>query len=364
MLYFLFENYIDAFNFLNIFQYITFRSLMGGLFSFIFVILLGEKFIKFLSKRNSVENINKYLDENHKRKQGTPNMGGVLICSSVLLSIILFGNLQNEKLLILIVSFIGFFLTGFIDDYIKIKSGKGLNIKKKLFIQIFVTGLTIFYIYKFSNSFLYLDNQYDLQHIILPFTKEIFNMSILYSILMIMIVVGSSNAVNFTDGLDGLATGNIIISLTTLTILSYLAGNYLYSSYLYIPFIVQGGEIVVFSSCIIGALLGFLWFNSNPAQIFMGDSGSIPLGATIGIIAILIKQEFLLVIIGGVFVIEALSVILQILSFKFFKKRIFSIAPIHHHFERMKIAESKIVIRFWIVGILFSLIALATIKIR
>lgn len=181
---------------------------------------------------------------------------------------------------------------------------------------------------------------------------------------MVLIILGSANAVNFTDGLDGLATGNLIISFTTLTILTYIAGNFLYSSYLYIPFINDVGEISVFVSCLIGSLLGFLWFNSNPAQIFMGDAGSIPLGGTLGIIAILIKQEFLLIIIGGVFVVEAFSVILQILSFKLFKKRIFLIAPIHHHFERQGIAESKIVIRFWIIGVLFSLIAIATIKIR
>ena len=181
---------------------------------------------------------------------------------------------------------------------------------------------------------------------------------------MILIILGSANAVNFTDGLDGLASGNLIISFTTLALLSYVAGNFLYSSYLYIPFISDVGEISVFISCLVGALLGFLWFNSNPAQIFMGDAGSIPLGGTLGIIAILIKQEFLLIIIGGVFVIEAFSVILQILSFRLFKKRIFLIPPIHHHFERLGIAESKIVIRFWIIGVLFSLIAIATIKIR
>ena len=209
-----------------------------------------------------------------------------------------------------------------------------------------------------------MESLFNIEYITLPFTKEIFNIGILYYFLMVLIILGSANAVNFTDGLDGLATGNLIISFTTLTILTYIAGNFLYSSYLYIPFINDVGEISVFVSCLIGSLLGFLWFNSNPAQIFMGDAGSIPLGGTLGIIAILIKQEFLLIIIGGVFVVEAFSVILQILSFKLFKKRIFLIAPIHHHFERQGIAESKIVIRFWIIGVLFSLIAIATIKIR
>tara|TARA_B100001057_G_C22766340_1_gene917789 strand:- start:618 stop:1493 length:876 start_codon:yes stop_codon:yes gene_type:complete len=291
-------------------------------------------------------------------------MGGVLIVSSVLLSLILFGNLNNEKVLILIFSFLAFFISGFIDDYKKIKTGEGLRIKTKLFIQSIITIIILFLVWKFYQPFQYLNNSYNLENIILPFTKEIFNISFYYYLLFILIILGSCNAVNFTDGLDGLATGNLIISFTTLAIISYLAGNFLYSSYLYIPFISDAGEITVFISCLIGALLGFLWFNSNPAEIFMGDAGSIPLGGILGLIAILIKQEFLLILIGGIFVIEAMSVILQIVSFKLFKKRIFIISPIHHHFEKLGIPESKIVIRFWIIGILFSLISFATLKIR
>ncbi len=364
MFYFLFENYLHLFNFLNIFQYITFRSLMGGAFSFVFILTIGKSFIQFLLKIKSRENINKYLDNEHKNKKGTPNMGGVLIAFTVMLSIILFGNLDNFKILILIFSFLAFFISGFLDDYYKIKNGKGFNIKTKLVIQVLISISAIYFIKKYTGPFQYLDSLFNIEYVILPFTKEIFNIGILYYFLMVLIILGSANAVNFTDGLDGLATGNLIISFTTLTILTYIAGNFLYSSYLYIPFINDVGEISVFVSCLIGSLLGFLWFNSNPAQIFMGDAGSIPLGGTLGIIAILIKQEFLLIIIGGVFVVEAFSVILQILSFKLFKKRIFLIAPIHHHFERQGIAESKIVIRFWIIGVLFSLIAIATIKIR
>ncbi len=364
MFYFLFENYLNFFNFFNVFQYITFRSIMGGLFSFCFVIYIGKAFIKYVTDKKSLENINKYLDENHRKKSGTPNMGGVLIVSSVLLSLILFGNLNNEKVLILIFSFLAFFISGFIDDYKKIKTGEGLRIKTKLLIQSIITIIILLLVWKFYQPFQYLNNSYDLENIILPFTKEIYNISFYYYLLFILIILGSCNAVNFTDGLDGLATGNLIISFTTLTIISYLAGNFLYSSYLYIPFVSDAGEITVFISCLIGALLGFLWFNSNPAEIFMGDAGSIPLGGILGLIAILIKQEFLLILIGGIFVIEAMSVILQIVSFKLFKKRIFIISPIHHHFEKLGIPESKIVIRFWIIGILFSLISFATLKIR
>ena len=364
MFHYLYLNFIDSIPLLNLFQYITFRSILAGIISFLFVVLLGKKFINFLINKKSGETINKYLDENHKKKTGTPKMGGLLIGVSILISTLLLSDLSNPKIQILICTYTLFAITGFIDDFIKLRKGTGLKIQLKFLIQILVTILISWLIIEQSDSFTYQKETKNINHIILPFTKNIFNLGSIYFVLMIFIILGSSNSVNFTDGLDGLATGSLIISFSSITIFTYIAGNSVYSSYLYLPFISNVGEIVVFIAALIGSLLGFLWYNSNPAQIFMGDTGSIPMGATLGLVAILIKQEFLLLIIGGVFVIEAISVIIQIFSFRMFNRRIFLIAPIHHHFENLGIKESKIVIRFWIIGIIFSLIAIATLKIR
>ena len=364
MFHYLYLNFLDSIPLLNLFQYITLRSILAGILSFLFVVLFGKKFINFLTKKNSVENINKYLNDNHKKKTGTPNMGGFLIGVSILISTLLFSDLSNPKIQILIWTYILFAITGFIDDFTKLRKGTGLKIQLKFFIQIVLTFLISFLIIDQSQTFIYQEETKNINNIILPFTKNIFDLGVIYFVLMMFIILGSANSVNFTDGLDGLATGSLIISFSAITIFTYIAGNSVYSSYLYLPFISNVGEIVVFISALIGSLLGFLWYNSNPAQIFMGDTGSIPMGATLGLVAILIKQEFLLLIIGGIFVIEALSVITQIFSFRIFKKRIFLIAPIHHHFEKLGIKESKIVIRFWIIGIIFSLIAIATLKIR
>jgi phospho-N-acetylmuramoyl-pentapeptide-transferase len=291
-------------------------------------------------------------------------MGGIAIGGSILISSLLFGNFNNINFMVILVSYLAFALSGFADDFIKLKKGKGLTIFKKISIQIIITLTIIIFFIKDSNGFLYSSQIYSNTFIGLPFTKELFNLGSFYYVLCFLIILGSANAVNLTDGLDGLATGSLLSTVGAITILAYIGGNIIYTGYLYLPFLKDIAEITVLLSAILGALLGFLWFNSNPAQIFMGDVGSIPLGATIGLVSIIIKQEVLLLISGGIFVIEALSVIAQIISFRLCKKRILKMAPLHHHFEELGVSESKIVIRFWIVSILLALISIASLKIR
>ena len=363
MFYSFFAFFTDQNAFFNIFQYITFRALLAGILSFFIVIFVTPRFIRLTEKNNFKENISNYL-EAHKIKKGTPNMGGIVIALSIIISSILFGNFNNSNFLLVLISYSIFAICGFSDDLVKLKTGKGLSIVKKLTMQTVATLIVILFFIKNLGGFSYLNEVYNITSISLPFTKEIFNLGPYYYILCFLIILGSANAVNLTDGLDGLATGSILSTIGAITLLTYIAGNAIYTSYLYLPYVVNVAELTILLSCLLGSLLGFLWFNSNPAQIFMGDVGSIPLGATIGIVSILIKQEALLLISGGIFVLEALSVIIQILSFRFFKKRVFKMAPLHHHFEQLGIPESKIVVRFWIVSIIFALISIASLKIR
>ena len=363
MFYYLFDLFVGSLSFLNIFQYITFRSSLAGITSFFIIIFFTPKFIELMNNANFKENINSYL-KSHEKKKGTPNMGGIAIGGSILISSLLFGNFNNTNFMVILVSYLAFALSGFADDFIKLKKGKGLSIFKKITIQIFITLTIIIFFIKDSNGFLYSSQIYSNTFIGLPFTKELFDLGSFYYVLCFLIILGSANAVNLTDGLDGLATGSLLSTVGAITILAYIGGNIIYTGYLYLPFLRDIAEITVLLSAILGALLGFLWFNSNPAQIFMGDVGSIPLGATIGLVSIIIKQEVLLLISGGIFVIEALSVIAQIISFRLYKKRILKMAPLHHHFEQLGVSESKIVIRFWIVSILLALISIASLKIR
>jgi phospho-N-acetylmuramoyl-pentapeptide-transferase len=363
MFYYLFDLFVGSLSFLNIFQYITFRSSLAGITSFFIIIFFTPKFIELMNNKNFKENISSYL-KSHKKKKGTPNMGGIAIGGSILISSLLFGNFNNTNFMVILVSYLAFALSGFADDFIKLKKGKGLTIFKKISIQIIITLTIIIFFIKDSNGFLYSSQIYSNTFIGLPFTKELFNLGSFYYVLCFLIILGSANAVNLTDGLDGLATGSLLSTVGAITILAYIGGNIIYTGYLYLPFLKDIAEITVLLSAILGALLGFLWFNSNPAQIFMGDVGSIPLGATIGLVSIIIKQEVLLLISGGIFVIEALSVIAQIISFRLYKKRILKMAPLHHHFEQLGVSESKIVIRFWIVSILLALISIASLKIR
>ena len=311
MFYYFYDLFVNSLGFLNILQYITLRSALAGISSFFIIIFFTPKFINYMNKKNFSENISSYLTQ-HEGKKGTPNMGGIVIGFSILISSILYGNFENKNFLLVLGAYILFAFSGFIDDLIKLRKGKGLSISKKIFMQI----------------------------------------------------LGSANAVNLTDGLDGLATGSLLSTVGAIFLLTYIAGNSIYTNYLYLPYIKDVAEISILLSAILGSLLGFLWFNSNPAQIFMGDVGSIPLGATIGLVSIIIKQEVLLLISGGIFVIEAVSVIIQIISFRLYNTRILKMAPLHHHFEKMGYSESKIVIRFWILSIILALITIASLKIR
>jgi phospho-N-acetylmuramoyl-pentapeptide-transferase len=362
MLYYLFYSLHNVFSAFNIFRYITFRAVMAALTAFIISLVFGPRLIRWLAGLSVTENIrkedSKKLYELHSNKQNTPTMGGIFILLSILLSVLLWADISNKY--IIIVSFVTIWLgvTGFADDYLKQKRkhNKGLTVTAKFTSQI-VLGLIL-------GVILFLDPHHSTR-LDIPFLKDAsFDLSIVYILFVILVIAGSSNAVNLTDGLDGLAIGNVIMATITFSVLCYVTGNTRFSNYLLIPYIPGAGELTVFCASMLGAGLGFLWFNCYPASIFMGDVGSLALGGALGVIALLIKKELLLIIVGGVFVAEALSVILQVASFRFRKKRIFKIAPLHHHFQFLGWSESKVIVRFWIVASLLALFTLVTLKIR
>lgn len=361
MFYFLSE-FRDIFFGFNIFRYITFRTGMAAVTTFLLCVVFGPYVInKLRSKR--IQEIAKRedcpdLDQFQEPKEGTPTMGGVLIIGSILISVFLWADLTNKYILLTFFSCLFLAILGFVDDYVKLtKKGKrGLSKRGKLLWQI-VVGC-------FVGSYVYF-NPDTSSSVHIPFFKSlVVNLGIFYIPFVATIIIGTSNAVNLTDGLDGLAIGCVLIVGMTLASLCYIVGHAQFSQYLFLPFISGAGELTVFCSAIVGASLGFLWFNSHPASVFMGDTGSLALGGTIGTISVLIKNELLLVLIGGVFVMEAVSVILQVISFRFFGKRIFKMSPLHHHFQMSGWHESKIIIRFWILAIIFALLALTTLKIR
>jgi phospho-N-acetylmuramoyl-pentapeptide-transferase len=298
--------------------------------------------------------------ETHQKKAGTPTMGGILILGAVTISAVLWGNFNNLYFIILVVATLLFSALGFVDDYIKtIKKKKdGLSAKVKLLMQILI-ALSVAGI-----IWLYPSNAEVSTELFLPFiTEAVFDMGWIWIVFAVIVIIGSSNAVNLTDGLDGLAAGTVAIVVAVLGIMTYLTGHIKIADYLGIPYIAQSAELTIFLAALGGALLGFLWFNSNPASMFMGDTGSLGLGGAIGIVAVMIKKEVLLVIIGGVFVIEALSVIIQVLSYKFRKKRVFKMAPLHHHFELSGWPEQKVVTRMLIVGVILAILGLSSLKI-
>lgn len=352
----------EKISFFNIFQYITFRSCGAFLTGFIFVVLVSYPIIKKIKSLKALQQIRDDGPKTHLKKIGTPTMGGVIVLIGTIVSAFLWVETKNRFFILLVLSSIYFGIVGFIDDYLKfsLKNTKGLSFKKKLFFQFLGAFLISLYLYfnpVNSNYFSSID---------VPFTKNVFiDLGIFYFIFVAFVVVGSSNAVNLTDGLDGLAIGLVILTFVTFIILSYLTGHYKFSIYLGIIPVLGSGEITVFLSGVVGASLGFLWYNFYPADIFMGDTGSIFLGGIIGTVAVIIKQELLLLISGGVFVIEAISVMLQVFSYKYFnQKRIFKMAPIHHHFELLGWKETKVVIRFWIIGVLLMFLSLSSLKIR
>jgi len=342
----------------NVFKYITFRSFLAFVIATVVSIVWGKKFIEFMKMRQFGQTIRQDGPQSHLKKAGTPTFGGIFIIGSVLIAIGFSGNFESKPLLFSLFIMLSYFGLGWIDDYLKVikKNSDGVSGKMKLLWQFITALIACFFMVKWQ----VIDTQ-----IYLPFVKgPAFDLGGFYFVFASIVIVGSSNAVNLTDGLDGLVTGPIIISSATLGILAYVAGHTSISTYLYIPYIEGVGEIVILTAAIVGASVGFLWYNSYPAQIFMGDVGSLSLGGALGTVAVLTKNEFLFVIIGGVFVMEAISVILQVGSYKLRKKRIFKMAPIHHHFELKGWPEPKVIVRFWIISLMLSILALATLKLR
>lgn len=358
MLYHLLYPLHQELAFANIFRYITFRSFLAFLITSIIAIFLGKPFIRFMQKKQFGQSIRETGPESHHKKSGTPTMGGIFLLGSVFICLLLLGNFQSFPLIISLCVMLSYFLLGGIDDYLKIakKNSDGVSGKVKLAWQ-FSTAAVILW--------LLIDYQIIDTKLYLPFIKEgVIDLGMGYIAFGAFVIVGSSNAVNLTDGLDGLAGGTVAVATAALGLLCYVAGNTELANYLYIPFIAGSGELSVLCASIIGACLGFLWYNAHPAQVFMGDVGSLSLGGVLGTMAVVTKNEFLFAFIGGIFVLEAVSVILQVGSFKLRKKRIFKMAPIHHHFELKGWSESKVIVRFWIIGICLAILSLATLKLR
>ena len=367
MLYNYFLSLKDSFSIFNLFEYITFRSAISAITALIISFIIGPYLIKKLKKHQIGEEIRSNGPKTHLVKKGTPTMGGVIIIIAALLPTLLFSNLSNTMVLIVIAATIWMGVIGFVDDYMKVikKIEKGMVARYKMIGQVSL-GIIIGYWVANSNDFIGFNTKTTV-----PFLKNIeLDFGIIYPLLVIIVITATSNAVNLTDGLDGLAIGLLAICFSVFAAISYITGRTDFSDYLNILYLPGAGELSIFSSAMVGACLGFLWFNSSPAEIFMGDTGSLSTGAALGTLAILLKKELLLFIIGGVFVFETISVIIQVIFYRYTKskygkgKRFFNMAPIHHHYELAGINESKIVVRFWIVGILLALFSLATYKIR
>lgn len=362
MLYYFLYPLRDLWFGFNVFKYITFRAAMASLTAFLISIIFGPMVIKWLKKLNFGQNIRKDHVENlydlHKHKQGTPTMGGILIIIAISLSTIIWADITNVYVLLTLVSFLWLGLVGFTDDYIKVvkKRNLGLTPRMKLLGQVMLGIFIASYVMLFTPIPTMLS---------IPFVKHlVLNLGIFYILFVVLVLTSASNAVNLTDGLDGLAIGCTVVVALTFAFLSYITGNFKFADYLNVFFLPGAGELAVFCAAMIGAGLGFLWFNSYPATVFMGDTGSLALGGAIGTVAIFIKKELLLFVVGGIFVLEAASVVLQVIWFKTTKKRLFLMAPIHHHFQLLGWAESKITIRFWIIAIVMALFSLSSLKLQ
>ncbi|OVE75864.1 phospho-N-acetylmuramoyl-pentapeptide-transferase [bacterium E08(2017)] len=369
MLYWLFQTYEALWSGtpLRVFQYITVRTVAAAGTAFVISVIIGPAVIRILRKLKLGQYIRNSeapdLYKIHESKQGTPTMGGVLIIFAITISMLLWGDLANMSIWLVLMSLIYMGLVGFLDDYksIRKKRSKGLGSKSKLLLQMLWTLFVVYYLNSVP------ERSESMRQLMVPFFKEpvISDMGVIAAFLfLVAVIVGCSNAVNLTDGLDGLAIGCSSSVAITYLIMSYAAGHFVFADHLNIPYIPGAGELAVFCGALLGACLGFLWFNCHPAQVFMGDTGSLALGGSIAMVAVLIKQEIVLIIVGGVFVMEAVSVILQVLSFKLTGKRIFAMAPLHHHFEIKKWSETQVVVRFWILSIIFALLGVLTLKIR
>ncbi|WP_018693486.1 phospho-N-acetylmuramoyl-pentapeptide-transferase [Algicola sagamiensis] len=344
----------------NLFQYLSVRTIFSVLTALFLSLFLGPRLIRYLQRMQIGQTVRDDGPESHLSKSGTPTMGGLLILGTVVTSILLWADLTNRYVWVVLFVVVSFGIIGWVDDYRKVvrKDPKGLIARWKYFWQSLIAISTAFFLYMTAN----IDAETAL---VVPFFKDIMpQLGMLYIILSYFVIVGTSNAVNLTDGLDGLAIVPTIMVAGAFAIFAYVTGNVKYAEYLHIPYIPWTDELVVVCGAIIGAGLGFLWFNTYPAQVFMGDVGSLSLGATLGVIAILVRQEFVLIIMGGVFVIETVSVILQVGSYKLRGQRIFRMAPIHHHYELKGWPEPRVIVRFWIISLILVLFGLMTLKIR
>jgi phospho-N-acetylmuramoyl-pentapeptide-transferase len=348
---------------LNVVRYITFRTAVASLTALFLVLVLGPWMIERLRRLQIGQFIREEGPKTHQVKAGTPTMGGVLILTGILVPTLLWGDLTNQNIWILVLSTLAFGAIGFADDYLKVvkKRSLGLTARRKLLGQFLVglaVGLTVYYLSLVEPT------QYSTR-VVFPFFKSIVpDLGPSYVVFTVLLLTLSSNAVNLTDGLDGLAIGTTLIAAAAFTGLAYVSGNRVFSNYLDLLFQPGAGEVTVFCGAMVGASMGFLWWNCYPAQVFMGDVGSLALGGALGTVAILIKQELLLFFVGGLFMVEAFSVMLQVASFKLRGKRVFRMAPLHHHFELVGWKEPQIIIRFWIVAFVFALFSLTTLKLR
>jgi phospho-N-acetylmuramoyl-pentapeptide-transferase len=361
MLYFLLFPLRAQIPLFNVFRYITFRAAGAIVTALVLSWWLGPWFIKTLRRLSVGQNIRDVGPQAHQVKKGTPTMGGIFILFAVCVPTLLWGNLRSVYVWIVVTVSAAFGVIGFLDDYLKVRHHRnlGLTATMKFWLQVAVAAIM-------GVALLGLPAGYAFQPTVsFPFFKQfVFHIGLFYVPWVVLVLVGASNAVNLTDGLDGLAIGATVIAAATYAVFTYIAGNRLIANYLQISYVPGVGEVAVFCGALVGAGLGFLWFNSHPAEVFMGDVGSLSLGAAIGSVALLAKQELLLVLVGGLFVIEALSVILQVASFKLTGRRMLRMAPIHHHFELSGWAEPKVIVRFWILAILFALLSLSTLKLR
>jgi|tagenome__1003787_1003787.scaffolds.fasta_scaffold20955008_2 phospho-N-acetylmuramoyl-pentapeptide-transferase len=374
--YLLYEVLQKYFSPLNVFRYITVRTVYASLTAMFLAFVFGPWLIKRLRELQIGQYIREEGPQDHKKKAGTPTMGGVLIVLSTLVPSLLWADLRNGFVLLAMFALLAFAAIGFVDDYAKVSKQQnlGLTSKKKFLLQLLVSAVVAIGLLALATR-----AEYSTE-LVLPFFKRVHPNLVIHSLLstphfwplafvpfllfVAIVITGASNAVNLTDGLDGLAIGCTVIAAGALTVLTYVSSNYRWATYLDIAYIPRVAELTVFCGALVGASLGFLWYNAHPAEIFMGDVGSLALGGTLGLIAVIIKQEILLFFVGGVFVLEALSVILQVGSFKLRGKRIFRMAPIHHHFELAGWSESKVIVRFWIMALVFALFALTTLKLR
>ena len=344
---------------LNVFRYITFRSALAVITALVFSLVIGPAVIRRLSKLSLTQKIRKDGPQTHLGKEGTPTSGGLLIIASILVSVLLWCDLTNKYIWLLIASMLSFGAIGYMDDYLKIKRGNstGLRAYHKFGLQILIAlaiGAVAFDTADPYSSILSI-----------PFFKKwLIDLGWFYLPFSLLVIIGSSNAVNLTDGIDGLAIGLVAIATVANGLLIYIGGHIKFAQYLQVYYLPGTGELTVFCGAMLGAALGFLWFNSYPAEVFMGDVGSLSLGGTLGTLAVVSKQEIVLAIVGGIFVAETFSVIIQVASFKLTGRRVFLMAPLHHHFELKGWPESKVIVRFWIIAILLALVSLATLKVR